>query len=141
MVKRSLSSSMAAPPLQRSRLLRDTLPEGVSPALVALLEQSDGEDESVAALAESCSLSTLRVPVEQRVGQQKLHRSESCSPSSLWVPEGSNEEAYQVQKAHRLEPTGGMSELIATMGFWTCTWSYDGVLDMWHYSSSCFSCS
>ena len=45
MVKRSLSSSMAAPPLQRSRLLRDTLPEGVSPALVALLEQSDGEDE------------------------------------------------------------------------------------------------
>ena len=24
-------------------------------------------------------------------------------------------------------------------GFWTCTWSYDGVLDMWHYSCSCFS--
>jgi len=38
----------AAPPSQqqRSRLpLRDTLPEGASPALVALLEQSDGEDD------------------------------------------------------------------------------------------------
>ena len=42
-----LPSSAPPPPSQRSRLLRDTLPEGVSPALVSLLEQSDGEEDEI----------------------------------------------------------------------------------------------